>query len=391
MSPIRWALLPAILAPGPALAQSVSVLHSFEPSDGIYPLQITLDHGIIYGTTSTLGPGNSAGYCNRNNSAGSGCGTVYTLDGAGHLTVLLAFSGANGSGPSSALIIKSRVMYGATEGGGDIHDAQGGGGVVFSVKTNGKDYHRLHVFEDNTQGYDPHRQYRLGLQQHDLRDHSRWRLWQRGIALQPGRDGTYTVLHNFPDEPDGVLMDASGNIFGVDSAVQTGDCGTLYEFQPATGAFSILVNFGRKLGCYSPTLAGIDRQGNFFGYALGGDHKAGQWRSTLFRIGAAVTGYPLTTLWQGTDVFVSGLTITGPNALFGETQAQGSGSLNSLFRFGNNAFRTLYVFADPTVGADPTGAPVQMPDGTMIGNALYGGACAAFSSAGCGTVFSYTP
>jgi len=103
-----------------------SVLYSFTGgSDGSVPYPFLLDGGgNIYGTATT--GGNTA--CNGVN----GCGTVFELDPAGHLTVLHSFDGKDGAGPYGLIRDGEGNLYGVTFLGGD-GPCDGGCGTIYKL------------------------------------------------------------------------------------------------------------------------------------------------------------------------------------------------------------------------------------------------------------------
>jgi len=94
-----------------------TVLYNFTGlTDGGTPYTNVLrdNSGNLYGATWGGGP--------------AGVGVVYKLDTAGHETVLLNFSGVNGSNPYGNLFFSQGSLFGTATGGG-VHQ----GGVVFQV------------------------------------------------------------------------------------------------------------------------------------------------------------------------------------------------------------------------------------------------------------------
>ncbi len=99
-------------------------LYSFTGADGAYPLStLTLDaSGNLYGTTAE---GGSSG----TGCGGSGCGTIFKLDTAHHLTVLHNFTGGTDGGiPLGALLLDGGKLYGTANGGGAYNN-----GTVFEL------------------------------------------------------------------------------------------------------------------------------------------------------------------------------------------------------------------------------------------------------------------
>ena len=134
-----------------------TVLHTFEFSDGAYPVSVLLfdSHGNLYGTTDG---GGSSGACDYQN----GCGTVFELspleDGSWSETVLYNFcslSGcADGMLPFRGPLVRDSAgnLYGTTGSGGTY--CSGGCGVVFKLDTAGEET-VLHDFTGGKDGSSP--------------------------------------------------------------------------------------------------------------------------------------------------------------------------------------------------------------------------------------------
>jgi uncharacterized repeat protein (TIGR03803 family) len=107
------------------------VLYSFKGgADGIEPLAGVIDlNGTLYGTTSSGGTGTCT-------YGSSGCGTIFSLNGAGRERVLYDFkSGSGGFYPKAELLAFGDTLYGTTELGGINCDGLNRGcGVVFSLR-----------------------------------------------------------------------------------------------------------------------------------------------------------------------------------------------------------------------------------------------------------------
>ena len=102
-------------------AGNYSVLYNFlDDVVGAFPNEIVVDsQGNLYGTAQESSPG---------------FGTVYKLDTTGSISVLHTFNNTDGQGPSRLLLDKSGVLYGTTAGGG-LGGCNGGStcGVIFSI------------------------------------------------------------------------------------------------------------------------------------------------------------------------------------------------------------------------------------------------------------------
>jgi uncharacterized repeat protein (TIGR03803 family) len=202
-----------------------SVLHSLSGTDGSGPSGALIQDaaGNFYGTTQE---GGSSSGCR-----GFGCGVVFKLDPSGNETVLHSFSGADGIGPSGALIQDAAGnFYGTTQGGGSSNV-----GVVFKVKANGHET-VLHSFNGTDGMY-----VNGGLVMNAAgilfgttfhggsRDH--------GVVFKIDSNGHETVLHSFGGgtgagkEPRaGLYRDAAGNLYGTSQ--QGGgacDCGVVFK------------------------------------------------------------------------------------------------------------------------------------------------------------------
>src|SRR5215472_11019457 len=111
-------------------AQTFSLLHTFDYTDGAYPQAglVQANNGNLYGTTDNGGAG---GACFN------GCGTVFKITPGGTLTTLYSFcsqSGCpDGDVPIAGLVQASNGnLYGATAGGG-----VDGLGTVFEMTPSG--------------------------------------------------------------------------------------------------------------------------------------------------------------------------------------------------------------------------------------------------------------
>lgn len=234
--------------------------------------------GNIYGTTQSGGT--------------NGTGSVYELtpnqSGGWTEQVLYSFSaaGADGSNPSAGMVIaKDGTMYSTTAGGGAY-----GAGAIFSLKKTSKGWketviHSLDFPADGGFPYD-------GLMIDASGD-------LFGVAPAGGTDGygvvyrlseskkvwTETVLYNFTDQNgDGsglywidLISDAAGNIYGATSFGGTNGNGTVWELvyskAKKTYSESILYEFGVSGGGDGNNPYGglaMDSKGNLYGTTLNG-------------------------------------------------------------------------------------------------------------------------
>jgi len=199
------------------------VLHSFtEPPDGAYPQAVLLTDsaGNFYGTTVTGGT--------------AGAGTVFKLDKTGKESVLYNFTGgADGEFPAAGLIMDAvGNLYSTTSQGGAL-----GYGAVFKLDTTGSET-VLYSFTGGADGAYPY----AGLVMDATGNFY-------GITIQGGTSGfgalfkldtsgVETVLHNFTGGADGgfpyagLIMDAVGNLYGDAQTGGTSGFGTVFELTP---------------------------------------------------------------------------------------------------------------------------------------------------------------
>ena len=329
-----------------------SVIHSFDcMAEGKYPYGgVILDsHGNIYGTTVSGGTG---GFC-----AGDGCGVVFELTQSGGSwtdTVLYSFTdGPDVNGPNALAFDTSGNLYGTAGDGG----ANGYGGIYELAHSDGG--------------------------------------W------------TETVIHSFTGGNDGglgslgpLLLDASGNFYGVTEIGGQYGAGTVFKLSPASGGgwnFTTLYAFQGQPdanGPYGGLIA--DANGNLYGTTYyGGASGAG----TIFKVGPAANA---TAGWRDTVLYsfqggsdggnpTSTLVFDAAHNLYGTTTAGGDPNCQCgvVFELSpgqsgwtENVLHTFGTFPDgasPSYGLTPDGA------GNYLGSTPIGG------NDNQGAVFELTP
>jgi uncharacterized repeat protein (TIGR03803 family) len=216
-----------------------TVLHSFQGgTDGAFPVGNVIRDaaGNLYGTTSDGGGG-----------CGSGCGTVFKIDKTGKETILHHFSADGGF--SHGLV---------RDAAGNLYGSAGpaSGGDVFKLNKNGKET-VLHQFAGYpTDGSEPD-----SALVRDAKGNLYGTTYTGGpgpcsdgintigcgivFRLTPpaGRGGKWkeTILYSFNGGSDGyqpeeVVLDAAGNLYGVASAGGNtscnGGCGVVFKITP---------------------------------------------------------------------------------------------------------------------------------------------------------------
>ncbi|MBA3914065.1 MAG: hypothetical protein H0X25_09495 [Acidobacteriales bacterium] len=324
-------------------AQTFTVLHSFNRTDGAQPYAALVQglDGSFYGTTSGGGTQN-------------GHGTIFKITASGAFTNLFNFNGqGDGGQPDAGLtLVPDGSLYGVTNVGGLPDRA----GTIFKFSDNALT--TLHSFD-------------------------------RSIASLPF---------------GGLLLSADGNLYGTTSG-EGGDtqetAGTVDRIT-RDGAFTIVHHFvygsndgwdphaqlvqNRDGALYGTTTISLDNPGTIFRINQAGDV------TTLYRFCSSGDtcpdgGFPDGGLAQGADGAFYGATKIGGDPLCGLTSGCGT-----LFKLDRSGLTTLHVFENSD-GAAPETALYQATDGNFYGTAFQGGNLEAEEcfGVGCGTIFSLSP
>jgi uncharacterized repeat protein (TIGR03803 family) len=402
-----------------AEAASESVIWTFQGSDGAVPvsnplidskgnLYLSLVYGGYYGEGSIveLSPPvkGSTAWTEQvlyNFTGGSdGCNplTDITADSTGNLYGTTRFCGA-GYGvvfellkpASGSTTWKENVLYGfeGTGGVGSKDGAYPTGGVVFNSK---KELFGT-TYAGGSEG--------LGIV----------------FELTPPASGktvwTEHVLHSFKGGTDaavaygGLLVDSSGNLFGMTSGGGQG-YGTVYELAaPASGSSSytesVLFKFDGATGAYPQNKLVMDSAGALYGTADNGGLGCSPFNcGDVFKLSPPAAGH---TVWTQTVLHnflggtkdggdPSGAVLLGSGGVvYGTTQSFGTGSQGILFRLtppaaGSTVWTeaVLHDFTGSPDGAYPAAGLVADKAGTLYGTAQNGG-----NANNDGIVFKITP
>lgn len=411
-------ILALIALPVLANAQTESTLYTFSETTSFWPQGALLEDsaGNLFGTTRGGGA--------------YGVGSVMELSppsvsgGAWTLTTLYSFIPYGGGGyvPMSDLVRdQAGAFYGTFFSGGDptcncggvyklVPPAQSGGAWTESM---------LYAFKGNSDGRLPVQTAALALTKSGTLYGvtSRGGTWDSGVLYQlttkNGKTYTESVLYSFGDLADAstpsgpVVLDSSGNIYGVTSLGGTFNQGTLYKFVPAANGQlateSLLYSFGGSTttGSYPDGNLVFDVGGDIYGVTNGGGDATGD--------GVIYMLTPTKTTWTESVLF-SFTTDTGTNPvgglswnhktnqLYGTTSSQnmhpaGAGTVFKLsppaVKGGTWTQATLFQFTYRVNGGYPTGAvTLDSKTGTLYGTAINGGieGCDLF----CGVVWQIT-
>jgi|SRR5271167_4589392 len=255
--------------------------------------------GSLYGTTS------------------EGSGTVFNLKPPPHATanvlggwtetVLYRFNGgADGATPEGADLVFDQAgnLYGTTNGGG-TGNCQGGCGTVYKLSPSNGGWTERVIHTFTTQGGDGQRPWGGVIfdQSGDL----------YGTSTNGGAHGAYgtiyelipagltwteRILYSFQGKDDGefpfagLIFDQAGNLYGTTCCGGSDGVGTVYEFTPSSGTFSVLYgNFGGYGGLDGSLV--MDAAGNLYGTTQsGGAYNFG----SVFKLTHGSGGWTYTSL-----------------------------------------------------------------------------------------------
>jgi uncharacterized repeat protein (TIGR03803 family) len=210
-------------------------------------------------------------------------GTVFKLSANGTETVLYSFGSTSldGSEPYGTLVRDNKGnLYGTTSQGGAY-----GGGTVFEISATGTES-ILHsfVFDSLEDGFYPETGLIMDRRGNLYGTTYVGGAFGHGTAFRLAPDGTETILHSFGatrsdgDNPVGSLvMDKQGNLYGTTSAGGALQKGTVFKLAP-NGTEWLLHSFDPKLGDGEYPRAGLllDASGNLYGTTpAGGSSDAG--------------------------------------------------------------------------------------------------------------------
>jgi len=220
------------------------------------------------------------------------------------------------------------------------------------------------------------------------------------FKLTPG--GTETVLHWFGGHKDakfpnpGLVMDAGGNIYGTTRGGGGYKGGTVFQLNPA-GVETILYSFGQKKTLqYGMVPEGgllMDASGKLYGTnSAQGPYGAGY--GTVFELTPGGTPNVLYTFQGQPDGSrpMGSLVMDAKGTLYGTTSYGGMYGAGTVFKVNSAGEQILYSFTGGADGGNPMDGLVMDEKGNLYGTTLRGGntQCPLYSG-GCGVVFKIVP
>jgi uncharacterized repeat protein (TIGR03803 family) len=317
-----------------------TVLHNFTGgADGANPQAgVVLDAaGNLYGTTAFGGNA-----CPNARYYTVGCGAVYKVDMAGHVTVLYTFTGeADGGNPLAGVIRDSEGnLYGTTGGGGASNV-----GVVYKLDPTGQET-VLYDFLGGAGG---------------------------------GQPGT------------GVVRDSAGNFYGTAGGGATGDWGVVYKLDTA-GNQTVLHTFTAGADGSYPNGLTLDSAGNLYGTTENGAAGFG----VVFEIDTTGNLAVLYTFTGGADGSnpQAGVTRNSAGSIYGTTSNGGAADAGVVYELDSSGQETvLYSFTGGADGGEPYAAIILGSDGNLYGTTRGGGHAGCTNGPGldCGVLYTIKP
>lgn len=376
-------------------------LYAFKGTpDGASPYSgLIAVNNVLYGTTLN----GSKNYCTSNcyNYCYLGCGTVFSVDGAGNEQVVYNFSGKfnsgqDGSWPFAGLTSLKGTLYGTTSSAGQF-----GYGTVYTFAPSGQE-RVIYSFMGggSNDGSAPEAPVVA------------WKNRLVGTTVVGGGSGcggsgcgtVYAVsaagkekvTYRFQGGNDGYRVYAPVTVYkdqfygatlqGGGSGCGGNGCGTIFVVSPK-GTEKVLYRFGGTSdGAFPNGLTAHD--GVLYGTTEGGGTKNS---GTFFAI---TPSGQLTTLYNFLDIPDGNLPgaslIYYKGAFYGTTVGGGTSGIGTVFKIGKTGKeKVLYSFQGGNDGSDPQG-PVYQFKSKLYGTTTQGGGTGCGGN-GCGTVFSVKP
>jgi uncharacterized repeat protein (TIGR03803 family) len=188
-----------------------------------------------------------------------------------------------------------------------------------------------------------------------------------------------------------MVIDSSGDIFGVTDAGGANSAGTLWEWSKSTGALNAVLSFSKATGDEPVGGLNIDGLGNIYGTTIsGGASNSG----TVYELPAGTSTLKTLAAFNGTDGSYpdARMYLDGSGNLWGVTQQGGAHGVGTIFevKAGSGEVFDAFDFAG-TNGSAPFGGLTPDGAGDLFGTTTGGGQQLVTKAAGSGTVFEFTP
>jgi uncharacterized repeat protein (TIGR03803 family) len=361
-------------------------------------------HGNLYGTASEGG------------SSSCYCGVVYELspgsNGSWKQTVLYSFTGGttDGANPTGTLALDAEGnLFGTTQYGGLTYPAgacpASSCGTAFQLihSSSGWSKNIIHFFTGKNEGTNPTTGMIFDSLGNLYGTTSSDPLASTVFELTRSSGWKLTTLHTFiaagdASNPNGLVFDASGNLFGAAYQGGTNGFGAVFELSPGSGGWteSILYSFVGGTDGVSPAGNVIfDGSGNLLGTTYNGGNGSGD--GVVYKLTPTGGGtwtesvaYSFNGKADGANPKAA-LTLAASGHLFGTTYQGSAANVGAIFELvpSSGAYTENQIFSFPTTdGSQLTGGLVADNAGNLYGTTNTGGEyyCPIVGN-GCGTVF----
>ncbi len=205
----------------------------------------------------------------------------------------------------------------------------------------------------------------------------------------------YNVLHSFTGGAGGatphagLVVDASGNLYGTTTAGGASNLGTVFKLD-TTGKETVLYSFvGGADGATPNAGLVLDPSGNLCGTTTAGGASG---LGTVFKLDITGAETFLYSFTGGTDGATprAGLVLDPSGILYGTTAAGGASNSGAVFKLDTTGTETvLYTFTGGADGGTPQAGLVLDAAGNLYGTTVSGGSKAGLCvyGGGCGVVF----
>lgn len=379
-------------------AAQYTLLHGFAgaPSDGGNPLygSLATDGTVLYGFTQNGGVTNK-GAVFKINASGSGFQVLHSFNGLNIADILLHNPGNLNDGEyiDGTPCLISSTIYGTT-----VYGGTNGQGVVFKINTDGTGFALLHNFGANaTDGNYPYGGLVTdGTTLYGMTSSSGSALGT--IFSVDTNGGNYHIMHIFNPVttdgavPQGGLLLSGGVLYGMTQHGGTLGSGTIFQISTNGTGFQLLHSFTGTVndGGY-PYGSLIISGSTLYGMTtVGGANNVG----TAFSMDTSGGNFTILHSFSTTNTWApyGDLTLSG-STLYGMAKNSGTSllSFGTIFQMNTNGsgFQIPHVFsyggANLTDGSTPSGSLL------LLGSKLYGMTYFGGSSHNAGTVFSFDP
>jgi uncharacterized repeat protein (TIGR03803 family) len=229
------------------------------------------------------------------------------------------------------------------------------------------------------------------------------------VKFSPNSQGslTETVLYNFADTPDGagpfaLLLDGSGNLWGLTESGGTSKSGTFFELTPTAHGLwneSVVYSFANTTNGYLSGGIAEDKSGNFYGTTQSDGCCGSTNYGSIFQLtnsGGVWTQNVMHIFTNGADGGrpYGRLNLDQAGNVYGTAFQGGVGNNGLVFEFvpasgGTWTENVLYDFAGGSDGSGPQSEVIFDRSGNLYGTTIYGGG--GCGTRGCGTVYELIP